>query len=148
MSDLITQKDYTERIDCESLEALLRDDALSKEEILMDAEATAFSMIDTQLRKRYDTRGIFKASFQKDKSVLKEWTVSIALHLLYKRSCKEVPGKIALNYTATLKDLEHLVLGKQRIDLPEKPKHKSEEELLHEDWLSGFDFDGHLDFGG
>lgn len=146
MSNLITPKDYFKRIENMAMEELLKDDELSREEVLMDAEATAFSMIATYLQKRYDTHGIFKVGFQKERSVLKEWAVSIVLHLLYRKSKREIPGTIVLNYAATLKDLEYISLGKQGIDLPEKREAGPEESHTREDWSDGFDFEDSFDF--
>lgn len=120
MNDLITQKNYRKRIEKGTLDELLERNLLTKEEVLIDEEAIAFSIIDSHLQERYETDGLFNPKMSKGSLPLIGWVVSIVLHQLYCNKEKPIPNSVLLNYVSTMKELEDVRTGRQLVDLPEK----------------------------
>lgn len=120
MNDLITRKHYTKRIDKSTLNHLLKHDLLSKEEVRIDEEAIAFSIIDCHLQELYETDGLFSPQISKSGLPLAEWVVSMVLHQLYSKSDEVMPDAVMLNYVSAMKVLEDIRTGKMAVELPKK----------------------------
>ncbi len=120
MDDLITRKHYTKRVDKSVFSELLKHEFLTKEEVLIDEEAIAFSIIDSCLQELYETDGLFNPQMNKRDLPLVNWVVSMVLHQLYSKTDSAAPEAVVLNYVSTMKELEDIRQGLQVIDLPKK----------------------------
>ncbi|GAB5524880.1 MAG: hypothetical protein Roseis2KO_27520 [Roseivirga sp.] len=120
MDDLIARKHYTKRVDKSVFGELLKHEFLTKEEVLIDEEAVAFSIIDSYLQELYETDGLFNPQMGKSDLPLINWVVSMVLHQLYSKTDETVPDAVVLNYVSTMKELEDIRQGLQVIDLPKK----------------------------
>lgn len=120
MNDLIARKHYTKRVDKSTFNELLKHELLNKEEVLIDEEAIAFSIIDSYLQEVYETDGLFNPQMRKSDLPLVDWVVSIVLHQLYSKADGAAPETIVLNYVSTMKELEDIHTGNREIELPKK----------------------------
>lgn len=120
MNDLIARKHYTKRVDKSTFNELLKHELLNQEEVLIDEEAIAFSIIDSYLQELYETDGLFNPQMSKSDLPLVDWVVSIVLHQLYSKADGITPETVVLNYVSTMKELEDIHSGNREIELPKK----------------------------
>ncbi|MCG8573662.1 MAG: DUF1320 domain-containing protein [Flavobacteriales bacterium] len=147
MNDLITRKHYTKRIDKGTLSRLLRHDLLSKEEVRIDEEAIAFSIIDCHLQELYETDGLFSPQMSKSGLPLAEWVVSMVLHQLYSKTDESIPDAVMLNYVSTMQELEDIRTGKLAVELPTKDRHELDQDMEELDPGDDPDFESPMFWG-